>query len=297
MEVSPQIKARKIRANNQCQQRRSFMQFLSLESEELELSPGDLQKMKDNHRHWSTESIKHQDTYASSWKDINMIHLEIKALCNWIDQNDHILDVGCNNGFTSFEILKKKHVNIHGIDYCERAIGYANKRKNITKNDQISFAYGNILNLRIKSNSYDKVMGIRAIINLPSFEMQKKAILEIHRVLKPQGLYLMSEAFSGSLHDLNAIRKIANLPPLSEPEFNLYLKEPDLEAFLTPYFKIKKIDRFSSLYYLGSRFIREMTESKGESYENEINDFFVNLKASNRQSDFGVQKLYILEKK
>lgn len=270
------------------------MDSLSLE---LEIENLDLQRMMKNHQHWMSESTKYQDGYSSSWQDLNMINLEIHALCNWIHPGDEILDIGCNNGFTSFEILNRKKVKIQGIDFCKQAIEYANKRKELEQIQNISFSHGNALNLKIESASYAKAMGVRVLINLPSFELQKQAILEIHRILKPQGLYLMSEAFLGSLDNINTIRKIANLPPLKEPEFNLYLKESDLAAFLEPYFEIKHIDYFSSLYYLGSRFIRDITKDHGNSYLNETNDIFLNLKPNSTPSDFGVQKLYILQKK
>lgn len=109
----------------------------------------------------------------------------------------------------------------------------------------------------------------------------------------------MSEAFSGSLKKLNALRALAGMLPLTSHDFNLYLREEKLEKFIKPYFNIVAIKKFSSIYYAASRFLRYLTMKPGEkdSYDNEINNLFSKYTESENSGDFGLQKLYVLKKK
>jgi len=59
------------------------------------------------------------------------------------------------------------------------------------------------------------------------------------------------------------------------------------------------IKKFSSIYYIASRFLRYLTLKPGEkdSYDNEINNLFSKYSETENSGDFGLQKLYVLKKK
>ena len=69
---------------------------------------------------------------------------------------------------------------------------------------------------------------------------------------------VLSEAFWEPLQLLNAMRALVQLPPLVEHDFNRYLKKPKLEEFLRSLGVRFQCEEFSSVYYLGSRFLREL---------------------------------------
>ncbi len=109
----------------------------------------------------------------------------------------------------------------------------------------------------------------------------------------------MSEAFKGSLDKINALRLLAGMKKLEMHKFNLYLEEKKVEKFVTKYFKIAEIRKFSSIYYAASRFLRYLTLKSGDrdTFDNDINNLFAKYKTTDNSGDFGIQKLYVLKKK
>ena len=164
---------------------------------------------------------------------------------------------------------------------------------------KITFSHGNILEIHEPDESIDQAWTVRVLINLPSWSAQQQGIREIHRVLRPGGRYILSEAFNGSQQRLNELRTLGGLPPLASPAFNLYFDESPLEELLSGLFEISSIDRFSSLYYVASRFLRELAIEPGGSpdYNHPINRLAATLPPCARSGDFGVQKAYILIKR
>ena len=260
----------------------------------------ELDKIKFNHSVWEKNAKKFKTDHSVSWGDINMINLEIGNISKYINKSDLVLDAGCSNGFSTFRIAKENKTNLHAFDFSKKSIENAIRMQKIKDpGKKINFYHGNIIDIPEKDNTFDKAYSIRVVINLLSWNLQKKAILEIHRVLKPNGIYLLSEAFAGSLNKINSLRKLADLPPLKMHKFNLYLEEKKLERFIKKYFEIVDIKKFSSIYYVASRFLRYLTmkDKEKDSFINEINSEFSKFEETENSGDFGVQKLYVLRKK
>jgi ubiquinone/menaquinone biosynthesis C-methylase UbiE len=266
----------------------------------MTLKQKDLKRLKFNHAYWEKNAAKYKTSHSVSWGDANMIQLEIKNILNYIEDGDYVLDAGCSNGYSTFTIAAARDIQVKAFDYSKKSIEYAvSAQYKKDKERKIKFYHGNILNIDESDNTFDKVYTIRVIINLLSWNLQKRAIKEMYRVLKPGGLFLMSEAFMGSLRNLNKLRALANLPPLTVHDFNLYLEERKTEKFLQKYFNIVEIKKFSSIYYVASRFLRYLTMKKQDkdTYINDINNFFAKFEETENSGDFGIQKLYVLRKR
>ena len=94
----------------------------------------------------------------------------------------------------------------------------------------------------------------------------------------------------------NSIRTLKSLPPLVEHDFNRYLKKEKLEDFLVEnQLRFEVID-FSSIYYLGSRFLRELVTNPDDypGYSNPINEIFFNLEQEYSGGGFGIQQAYVI---
>lgn len=248
---------------------------------------------------WEGKAKEHGISHKSSWEDYYCMQLEIETINKFLVENETILDIGCGNGMGTIELASRKAIEIKGIDYSEDMIRAAQKllseKKSIIKG-KISFSIGDILNLTEEKNHYDKVVTRRVVINLGTFENQIKAAMEVYRILKPKGIFLMSEATIDGLKRINALRKEFGLDELKQPWHNLYIDENAFIKEVSDIFKVVDILNFSSTYYIGSRVIQPFAKkimSQSPDYLSEINRLFMQLPS---YGDYGIQKLFIFRK-
>jgi len=116
-----------------------------------------------------------------------------------VENKDIILDIGCGDGDT----LQRYHnaQYLVGIDISN--ILCRNAKKNV-KNAEIILA--SMDNLPFKNNSFDKIIAIYSIIYLSTKE---KTFVEISRVLKSKGTFVLYDPNKLSLRTL--VRKINSL--------------------------------------------------------------------------------------
>ncbi len=249
---------------------------------------------------WEKQAEKHKFSQAASWEDNFAMELEINTVGEYINEGDIVLDAGCANGFTTFRHLtERKPDKIYGIDFASNMIKFANEaRAEFSEKEKIDFEVGDIRKLNFDDNIFDVVYTVRVIINLPNWEEQKMAIDECVRVTKPGGTVVFSEAFYEPLILLNALRTLKQLPPLVEHDFNRYIKKERLEKYLLSKNLVFECNEFSSVYYLGSRFLRELVTVPTDypGYSNPINQLFYDLEKKYSGGGFGIQQAYIIKK-
>ena len=110
--------------------------------------------------------------------------IKIFALKNLkIKDNSKILDLACGTG-DIVKIVSKYYpkTDIIGLDISDKMLEIA-KKKNPKKN----FVLGDIINLKYEENEFDY---ITIFFGLRNVENRTKAISEIYRVLKKDGLFL-----------------------------------------------------------------------------------------------------------
>ena len=169
-------------------------------------------------------------------------------------KNKIVLDLGCGNGYGSFELAKNgKAKRVIGVDKSMEAINYAQKHY---QNENLEFRIGDVSNLDFPAESADIIVAFEIIEHLKEPE---KFLEEIKKVLKPDGLCLIS----------TPNRKIASYPclkyrrprniyhefELTENEFLNLLKghfkivdfygQRLIPKILTPYLVRKLIEKFS----------------------------------------------------
>jgi SAM-dependent methyltransferase len=247
--------------------------------------------VEENKSFWDEQARLHQG-HAVSWWDVNMKKLEINHILPYLQSTDYVLDAGCSNGASTVEIQQAVGCKIEAIDYSSLSI------QNVIQHPNITYSVENILDLD-KKEVFDKIFSIRCLINLMSQINQQKALLNIYQALKPKGLYIMAEAFWNALQNLNKARSAFDLPSLVEPEYNLYLREEKLEEFIQPYFRIVSVDKYASLYYVGTRIFQYLTLDNDPKKSNtKLHRFFATYGFETKHSgDFSPQKIYVLEKR
>ncbi len=249
--------------------------------------------------YWESNADIYKQMAKASWGDTHAMSLEIDNIKKYISDGDSVLDVGCANGFSTIQIYKAwNSLKMTGVDYSKKMIFYANKNKGDMNAKNINFRGADITHLPFKNSLYDVTYTIRVLINLPTWELQKKGIEECLRVTKKGGTVIFSEGFYEPLVRLNALRMVFHLPPLVEHDFNRYLKQRQLKAYLKSRGIKYRLDDFSSVYYLGSRLLREVVTDAGqfEGYSNPINREFYELEKKYSGGNIGIQQAVIIHK-
>jgi ubiquinone/menaquinone biosynthesis C-methylase UbiE len=250
--------------------------------------------------YWESQGRTHGVSHWASWGDNWMIDLEIETIGSYIRQGDSVIDIGCANGHSTYRQFDEKQLSsMVGVDFAESMIRAANSIKwQKAGNENISFLVGDIRDIPFPDNTFDIAYTTRVLINLPTWEEQKKGILECLRIVKSGGKVILSEGFWEPLALLNSMRALKGLSPLVEHDFNRYLKKASVESFLHDRNLNFEINDFSSIYYLGSRFLRELVTdtSKYDGFSNPINQIFYELERQFSGGGFGIQQAIVITK-
>ena len=138
---------------------------------------------RDNYsNNFGFEWKSHSQTQLDSFSKISLSRDRFFQVTGWPERLDgeFILEAGCGSGrFT--EILAKTNANIISFDYSD-AIEVNFQNNNKYKN--ISFFQGDIFNLPLKKNSFDKVFCFGVIQHTPDPE---EAIKNLIKYVKPNG--------------------------------------------------------------------------------------------------------------
>jgi SAM-dependent methyltransferase len=219
-----------------------------------------------------------QGTYVTM-ADRNQRLLEIDEALRYIPPGQIVLDIGCGNGYST-AIFAKKAEHILAIDYSEAMIARA--KREYVGIPNITFEVRDILTpLPSAENTFDVAVAQRCLINLATWENQQKAIVNIARVIKPGGHFIMQEGTRQGREGLNQLREKMGLPRMPEVEFNSDLDETTLWPFLERHFEIVEIRRYG-LYDLIARVVHPLLVAPAQpDYEAKINDVARRIAAAN----------------
>lgn len=103
-----------------------------------------------------------------------------------ISPKDRVLDLGCGNG-RFFEVFKDLKIDYFGIDNSEKIIEIAKK-----KYPQGNFQVADALDLPFQTNYFDKILSLAVFHHIPSEEIRLSFLEEAKRVLKPNGLLILT---------------------------------------------------------------------------------------------------------
>jgi len=251
---------------------------------------------------WNKQAIEHLQSPAASWSDIRVIEMEIAAISSHLNDGDHVLDVGCANGFSSFQFATRRKVQLRGLDYIPRMIEEARRRVEQFSGKlkgSVEFDVGDITDLPEKDEAYDKVVVIRVLINLGNWDRQKRGMQECVRVLRRGGMLLLSEATLQGWDRLNRLRAEWGLPDIPIPPFNEYLDQEKVISELAGKMSLLEISNFASTYYVGTRVLKPLLSKTTKAPVDiadpnaEWNRWFSQLPAA---GDYGTQKLFVFRK-
>jgi len=126
-----------------------------------------------------------------------LIHFRIQKLIQYGSKKS-ILDVGCGTGDYLFN-LRKNILNGIGIDFIDKAIKEAVKRKIMLNADNLDFVKSDALRVPFEDESFDLVFSFGVLYATPNTE---RIILEMSRVLR-KSAYAIFEL--GNIFSLNTV--------------------------------------------------------------------------------------------
>jgi len=208
------------------------------------------------------DALDASNLYATS-RDFNLRELEIGFIRDHAKGPD-ILDIGCGNGYTLISLARGIKGNLVGLDFSENMIQGARalaERFGAELQSVPTFNTADVRRLPYPDGSFDTVISERLIFNLPTRQDQEATINEVHRVLKPGGMYLMVEGNQDGLERLNVVREKVGLGPIptvdSESFSSLKLREDELADWLKPAFDVAD-EHYFGTYYLISRVVHPL---------------------------------------
>lgn len=155
--------------------------------------------------HLNTPRFEFFDRYVEEWRGL-------KAL-----------DVGCGGGF-SCEYMAKRGVKVSGIDLSQKCIQAAQDHAKLN-NLEIDYRRGVAEQLPYEDNSFDVVICVDVLEHVADV---KQVIAEIHRILKPQGLFFFDTINRNLKSKFVMIWMLENLLREIQPGVH------DWEKFITP---------------------------------------------------------------
>jgi len=194
-------------------------------------------------------------------------------------EHDTILDIGCGNGYTTRAIAKKfPEATVMGVDFSHAMIEEA--KKLIKPN--IDYLEGDVLSLSrnrpLIGRQYDVVLSSRVLINLANWEEQKVGIMEMRKMLAPDGRMILVENVQEGLDNLNDLRGKLGLSKINPPWHNKYLPLDETRKFLDSIkgqiLTTEYVENIGNFYYLASRVLyAKLCKDQGiePDYNNPIN--------------------------
>lgn len=209
----------------------------------------------------ATELKRQYDTIALSGDDkttacdYNLRDLEIELGLEFIHDGNSVLDVGCGPGVALQQYATKRKIEAFGIDYSENMITFARQRlAEVVPDIQIKFSHASVDDLPFEDETFDVVTSHRCLMALLDWERQKKALLEVGRVLKPGGVYVMMEGTFDGLERLNSYRRKFDLSEIEadgqDRLHTLKFHEQKLTDFCSNHFELIRTQRFGMYYFL-----------------------------------------------
>jgi len=203
--------------------------------------------------------------------------LRALAACTELPEHPDVLDVGCGPGVALQEYATKRKIEAHGIDYSENMAEFARQRlAKAAPGVAIDVRCASVDDLPYDDGTFDVVTSHRCLMALLDWERQKTALIDIHRVLKPGGVYVMMEGTFDGLDRLNFFRRKFGLDEIEaggqDRLLTLKFHEKPLLDFCAPHFELVRTQRFGMYYFL-TRIVQPLLVAPDKPrYDHPINE-------------------------
>jgi len=236
--------------------------------------------------HYKQVAKEHGLNKSSTMADEVIRDKETNFIINHLSYDCRILEVGCGNGFLAEKIKEVcgNTVTYVGIDFSAEMISLATKRK-LGKN--YKFEVGDV---RTIEGEYDIIIAQRCLINLTSWEEQKRALLALKSCLSFKKMkdqhtnqcprIILVEVFQEEYDFFNKARNDVGLEPMKPAFHNYYLTNKKTDAVMANEIcgecELVEDNQFLSSYLFGSRILYPAF-TKDIAYNSAFVQFFADM--------------------
>jgi ubiquinone/menaquinone biosynthesis C-methylase UbiE len=271
--------------------------------------------LKQIREHWDLLAKMYGIGVMSTTKTPTIKALEIDAIARSLSlistsMSDlkEVLEVGCGNGHNIYGLAQLfPKLKFVGLDYSNKMISAAQKIGLQSALPNVNFAVADVLNLAKHQDleeKFDVVFTDRLLINLNTWDLQKKGLSELNKCVKHNGFLLLIENFTTSYLNQNQLRNALNLDNRTPDPYNLFLNEDKLESFLKNKLKLSFVfsDNFGSLHDLLLYVLLPHLNNGRVVYDspimNSVTQLLLNFPNNLQKNfgNFGQNKLYLFRK-
>lgn len=118
-----------------------------------------------------------------------------------LQNSESLLEIGPGNGVFAADIIKRAdNLSYTGVDWSADMVAEAKRmNEDIVTSGQATFQQGNSSQLNFDNNVFDKVLTVHTLY---FWDKPLEHLVEIRRVLKPQGLFCLAFGDSSFMKDL-----------------------------------------------------------------------------------------------
>lgn len=132
------------------------------------------------------------DNYIRLTKNLGLWASETYVIEKYFNQKDKILDLGCGTGRTTFALAKAGYTDVVGVDLTYEMIAEARKL-NEYFDSSIEFLVGDACELKFEQAHFKAVLfSFTGLMSIPGQQNRNAALKEIHRILKPGGVFIFT---------------------------------------------------------------------------------------------------------
>jgi len=128
---------------------------------------------------YSAMGDEYDETHQMPWAGFEVLAAHVK-------KNAKVLDLGCGNGWV-YGSLGSQSIDYIGIDNSSVMLEKAHSAF-----PEVRFELGDMVDLNLSNQSIDVVFSLAAFHHIPSRSLRSKSIQEIHRILKKDGLLILT---------------------------------------------------------------------------------------------------------
>lgn len=237
-------------------------------------------------------------------QDFHLRELEIEFALPYVEKAQYMLDIGCGIGYTSRVYAGLARCRVTGLDYSPNMISAAEEisaKSATSRIGSLDFICRSVVDTGLETE-FDLIVGHRCLMALLDWELQKTAILELVRILRPGGRIILFEGTVQGLEKLNSMRRRFDLQEIEgsgkDALFTLKFDEVKLADFLTANNLNFEFFGFGTYYFLSRIFYPLHIAPDSPKFDSSYNEIAKKIASEfPNLVDVGHLKAIVIEKK